>query len=239
MPTIRIDPAKPGQQKIQRGQAVGAIVGKTFGGPGLVVFASKMGGDLVKVLQNFGKDPVYPFEVDTDTNKLTLLAPDYAKSVNTKTRVLAPKMQALDKAVEAQLQQVWNSGEIASGVPKRYLPLVQELLSQRAIFYRDAVPPEATPTVYEGGSYSGAYSMAGIVPPGGFAGFAQMTPASKAAQGFSKLTRSVARRTRRKKAGSTKRRAKKARSRKRKAGKLVKGSAAAKRFMAALRRKRK
>ena len=239
MPTIRIEPGKKAQQKEQRGQAVGAIVGKTFGGPGLVVFAAKMGGDLVKALKNYGKEPVYSFEVDTETNKLTLLAPDYAKSVNTKTRALAPRMQALDKAVEAQLQDVWNSGEIAAGAPKRYLPQLQELLSQRAIFYREPDAAPASPIEYEGGSYSGAYSMAGIVPPGGFSGFAQMTPTSKAAQGFGRLLKAAGGRRRRKKAKSTKRRAKKTRSRKRKAGKLVKGSAAAKRFMANLRRKRK
>lgn len=237
MPTIRIDPGGKKQSKVQRGQQVGALIGERFGGPGLVVFAAKMGGDLVKVLQNFGKDPVYPFEVDTETNKLTLLAPDYAKSINTKTRLLAPKMQARDKGVEAQLQQVWNSGEIAAGVPKRYLPQLQELLSQRAIFYRDTVPPDVSPTITEGAQYTGDYSMAGIVPPGGFAGFAQMTPASKAAQGLNRLLRSVKKRTR--KVAKKRKKATKARKSKRGRKKLVKGSAAAKRYMAALRRKRK
>lgn len=238
MPIIRIDPGKKAQRKEQRGQAVGAIIGKAYGGPGLVAFAAKMGGDFVQVLKNFGKEPVYPFEVDTETNRLTLLAPDYSKSVNTKTRVLAPKMQAADKAVEAILQQVWNSGEIAALLPKRYRPQVQELLSQRAILYREPEPPGPTET--EGAQYPiGSNVTMPIVPPGGFAGFAQMTPASKYAQGISKLGKLAKRLTRRrkskKKAGG---------KRKRKAGgkrkaRLVKGSAAAKRYMAALRRKRK
>jgi len=77
-----------------------------------------------------------------------------------------------------------------------------------------------------------------VVPPGGFAGFAQMTPASKAAQGFNRLIRSVKKRTRRKKKSAGGKRKRKA-SGKRKGRKLVKGSAAAKRFMANLRRKRK
>lgn len=237
MPTIRIDPAKGAQRKVQAGQTVGAAIGKAFGGPGLVLFAAKMGGDFIKVLTK--KEPVFPFEVDTDTNQVKLLAPDPLQFDAPKYRVLAPKIRARNDEVQAALQAVWNAGEIVPQLPKRYRDLAGELLSQRAIFYRDAAPPDAAPTVTEGAQYTGAYSMAGIIPPGGFAGFAQMTPASKAAQGFNRLSRSAGRRTRRKKAKSTKRRAKKTKSRKRKAGKLVKGSAAAKRFMANLRRKRK
>jgi hypothetical protein len=82
-----------------------------------------------------------------------------------------------------------------------------------------------------------------IVPPGGFAGFAQQTPATQAL--FQRAGRkgglTTARRRRKTKA-KTKRaktrttRRKTARGKK---GRLVKGSPAAKRYMASIRRKRK
>lgn len=74
-----------------------------------------------------------------------------------------------------------------------------------------------------------------IVPPGGFAGFSQMTAASQRAL-FPRATQRTATRSKRKRAKparTVKRRAA------RKAGRLVKGSAAAKRYMAKLRRMRK
>lgn len=83
--------------------------------------------------------------------------------------------------------------------------------------------------------------MAIVVPPGGFAGFAQMTQASQRALGSGVRTRSIGTRKRSKRSksarsnGPSRRRA----SSKRRGSKLVKGSAAAKRFMAALRKKRK
>lgn len=96
-----------------------------------------------------------------------------------------------------------------------------------------ALQPPAPP-VTEGGSYmsSGFY-----IPPGGFTGFAQMTPASKAA-----LSRVGGGRRRKKRRGKkaakrTVRRA--ARKVKRKVKRFAKGSAAAKRHMAKLRRMRK
>lgn len=87
-------------------------------------------------------------------------------------------------------------------------------------------------------------SMPIIVPPGGFAGFAQQTPATQAMfqrAGRTGGLRSAATRRRRKRktaATAPKRRRKTAR---RGPGrrKLVKGSAAAKRYMAKIRRKRR
>ena len=83
-----------------------------------------------------------------------------------------------------------------------------------------------------------------IVPPGGFAGFAQQTPATQqlfARAGKKGGKRSAATRKRRK----TKAKAKASPRRKRKTARakrparLVKGSAAAKRYMASIRRKKK
>lgn len=81
--------------------------------------------------------------------------------------------------------------------------------------------------------------MSTIVPPGGFAGFSQMTQASQTAlRGGVGTRRSGTKRRKKsaKRSGGAKRQRNTA---KRKAGRLVKGSAAAKRFMANLRRKRK
>lgn len=78
-----------------------------------------------------------------------------------------------------------------------------------------------------------------LIPPGGFAGFAQMTPAGQSA-----LARAVlpakGRPRRRKASADAKPAGNRASIRRRKRkGKLVKGSAAAKRYMAALRARRK
>lgn len=83
-----------------------------------------------------------------------------------------------------------------------------------------------------------------VIPPGGFAGFGQQSPATQ--QLFSQAarlgsTRTGPKRRRRKakaKRAAPKRRRKTAAPRKGRA-RLVKGSAAAKRYMAKIRRKRK
>ena len=79
--------------------------------------------------------------------------------------------------------------------------------------------------------------MATIVPPGGFAGFSQMTQASQRALG-SAVRRATGTRKRKKRAKSTttRKRAKKSGGKK---ARLVKGSAAAKAYMAKIRKKRK
>jgi hypothetical protein len=103
-------------------------------------------------------------------------------------------------------------------------------------------PQTASPGITEGGNYM---ASSFIVPPGGFAGFNQMTSASRAA-----LTGGKATRKRRKKRAKKAKRSKAASAIARKLGsgsirrksrrkKLVKGSAAARKFMAGLRAKRK
>jgi len=84
-----------------------------------------------------------------------------------------------------------------------------------------------------------------VVPPGGFAGFAQQTPATQALfQRAGRTNGGTVRRRKRRTKAKTKRaaRARSAapRTRKRaKANRLVKGSRAAKAYMAKIRRKRK
>ena len=83
-----------------------------------------------------------------------------------------------------------------------------------------------------------------VVPPGGFAGFAQQTPATQAlfqrAGRVGGTSRRRKRRTKAKTKRATRARAAAPRTRKRaKAKRLVKGSRAAKAYMAKIRRKRK
>lgn len=81
-----------------------------------------------------------------------------------------------------------------------------------------------------------------IVPPGGFAGFAQQTPATQAmfrAAGRRGGKRSAAKRRRSKKKRATAPRAAKRRAPRRGKSRLVKGSAAAKAYMAKIRKMRK
>lgn len=81
-----------------------------------------------------------------------------------------------------------------------------------------------------------------VVPPGGFAGNAQQTSATQlmfAKASGSRGGRTTQRRRRKAKAAAAPRRRKKTRARARGKARLVKGSAAAKRFMASIRRKRK
>jgi len=83
--------------------------------------------------------------------------------------------------------------------------------------------------------------MAQFIPPGGFAGFAQQTPAVQALLRKKRTTRKRRKVTRKKRA--TRRAPAKKRATRRKTAKkparMVKGSAAAKRHMAKLRRMRK
>ena len=84
-----------------------------------------------------------------------------------------------------------------------------------------------------------------IVPPGGFAGFSQQTSATQALFGAAvrkKSTRKKRRKVARKKRKTVRRKKRPAtrrKTRRKTSGRLVKGSAAAKRRMAQLRRMRK
>ena len=112
--------------------------------------------------------------------------------------------------------------------------------------------PGAVPFGPAGGGGGGpsSYLVAGnqpmpniVIPPGGFAGFAQQTPATQALfarAGRKGGLRSAAKRRRKRKtkAKTTRTRTRRTRSTRRKA-RLVKGSAAAKRYMARIRKMRK
>lgn len=178
----------------------------------------------------FARKKAYPFEVDTETGKVDLLTSrDYLKL---KFPAGYARATRKDAALEALIQSAWSTGAAPPGLPGRYRSAVQELIAQKALFPPSAVAPE--PFTQYGDSMI-------TIPPGGFAGFNNMSPASKLALKFPGMggRSSGKRRRKSKKASSGKRRKKAARkSGGRKRAKLVKGSAAAKRFMANLRKKR-
>jgi hypothetical protein len=121
-----------------------------------------------------------------------------------------------------------------------YAPEVLDVPTAGAISLEVAPAPVSGAGSADVPFYSGDAGMV-IVPPGGFAGFAQMTPASQAMfqrAGARGGRRSAAKRRRKAvaKRSAPKRRAGK---RAKRPARLVKGSAAAKKYMAKIRRKRK
>lgn len=84
--------------------------------------------------------------------------------------------------------------------------------------------------------------MSIVIPPGGFAGFGQQTPATQAMfqrSGRIGGKRSAAKRRRKAKVASGTRTKRRASAKRKRTARLVKGSAAAKRYMASIRRKRR
>jgi len=174
-----------------------------------------------------------PTEFDTDTGEVRIELPKKARGVIGRTLLNrgGEALSANAAFLEQELERSIRTGSVVPTLPGAYRELASLLLEQAAIF------PMATEP-------QGQYDMPGVIPPGGFAGFAQMTPASRLALGGGK----AAKRRTKKKAQRTRNKAKKARKvarnakrRTKRAGKkkLVKGSPAARAFMARLRAKRK
>lgn len=160
-------------------------------------------------------------------------------------RGIAARARPLLDDIERALEQTWRTGEIAPGVPAAYSAVAGAILDARQRF---GAPPTTTA---ETTSPWSQYEMASaLIPPGGMAGFLQMTPASRLALTGGRSRGSRRSRSRRK-ASSRKRSAnsrRASRTRKRSAAsskssrtskRFVKGSAAAKRYMARLRKMRK
>lgn len=170
-----------------------------------------------------------PIELDTETGvaRLVHTPKTPGNGPSARNNALA-EMESTIRAREAMISDAWRTGTMPASLPKKYRAQVQALLDQRAEFYTP--PAAATPDFIQ---YGG--DMSSIIPPGGFTGFAQMTSASRAAltNGLRGLRGTKKRRSKKAKKAGTKRR------RSRKGKKLVKGSAAAKKFMANLRKRRK
>lgn len=240
MTIVRFDPPKRGKTGVR---AFASMVGAFIADP-LMTAVTGLATGAVNDATDWYPFAV-PVEVDTETGQVRLdTASAYVPqfwAVGGKGGQGKKMQQARDARAAAalpMLQAAYDSGQVAPGLPPEYSLFASQIAQLR----HDSPNSPPGETITEGAQYTGDRQMGGIVPPGGFAGFAQMTPASKAAQGMGGLLKSAkryargTRKRRKKKASGTKRKRKASGSRRKK---LVKGSAAAKRFMANLRRKRK
>lgn len=242
MATVRFDP--PEREKRSLGDVAGTFV---------KFFTSPLGTSLGGVTQSHPKsDATYgmlPVEVDTSTGQVRVVPAD--TTAKGKQKIIAIERNKEIARVEQLLAAAYATGQVQGGLPAKYVEVGKQIANlqqtdpihgddgtfddyEAAHTYR-ARPVKEEPSTWE------TNDMGGFIPPGGMAGFSQMTGASKLA-----LTR-LARGTRRSKRSGKRRKstAKRKKTTKRRSPKssrrrkLVKGSAAAKRFMANLRRKRK
>jgi hypothetical protein len=174
-----------------------------------------------------------PIEVNTDTGQVVAFAGKNKKQTERGARA-APLLAVA----------------LATGVAPKKLPSGYKEIGRQVAALHFSNPPEvAAPDEpaqdqpeFKQFDY-GDNDMGGFLPPGGLAGFSQMVGASKLAlmRGGRRMG-STGRRKRRakRKAARAQPRARKKKSRARKGrARLVKGSAAAKRYMASIRKKRK
>lgn len=181
-----------------------------------------------------------PFSVDDEYDTLNFELPPIPDN---------PRVQPYAKAREDTantalplLTEVYKTGLLVPGIPKQYQAAARDVAAIGAAKLARGPTPEQPPEqITLPRTDTRQDFMGGFIPPGGMAGFSQMTPSSQLA-----LTRGArGTRTRRKTRGAKRRKAKATRTRKvrrvkrGKAKRFVKGSAAAKRYMAKIRRKRK
>lgn len=219
---------------------------------GLLHFVQDPVGELLEVaLTSRGaKDDVrniqadgLPFVVDDEYDTLNFDLPP----IPTNNPRIVPAYRAREETAAKTLpllQQTYATGVLMPGIPPQYRAQAAEVAkigaAKLARGPTPVQPPEVINTsidVLQPRSDTGQNFMGGFIPPGGMAGFSQMTPASKIA-----LTRGA-----RRSGGGRKRRTKTAKVRKTrrtktkrsKPARLKKGSAAAKRYMAKIRKKRR
>lgn len=247
MPVIRIDPPKK-----NRGGFLADVgrLAQFYASPlrTLVGAASDTRGTSNESKEIYG---TLPLEVDTATGLVTLQRLPDAKG---RGQLVVNQRNAHGYDAQRVLQQVYDTGVLPAKVPVGYLAaakIIQQLHStdppeylanaQRAFDEDVAAKADQAQTGYRNNPPFPVWesdNMGTLIPPGGMAGFSQMTGASKLAltRGARGRTGGARRRKRRTKTKRTKTRKTKRRSTKRK---LVKGSAAAKRYMASIRRKRR
>jgi len=183
-------------------------------------------------------DPVFmtvPVEVNTETGKVAV---EHVEHFKGKLAILDKVRNDARPGIQRLLQTVYETGVVPDSIPPAYRLVAEEIAKlphEEVAFYNwpkvdQVVEPEQSPEQpIERDNYMGGY-----LPPGGLAGFSQMMPASKLA-----LTRGMRSAGKRRKARKTKTKRTKRAKRRSSKRKLVKGSAAAKRFMANLRKRRK
>lgn len=180
-----------------------------------------------------------PVSVDDEYDTLTIDAASTAPGAPIMARRFAESRQRLADQALPILQRVYETGMLQPGIPKPYQAFARDIAAIGAAkLARGPTPEQPAEQITLPRSDTGQNFMGGFIPPGGVMGFANMTPASQLAltRGARGTRRSPKRRkTRTKKA----RKAKTRRTKRAKPARLKKGSAAAKRYMAKIRRKRK
>jgi hypothetical protein len=248
MAEIRIDPPRK-----KRGGVLAALggVAQFYASPlrSIVNAATDSHATSNEAKETYG---TLPLIVDTD-NATVRFVPLPAAKGKASYAVASRNANAADAA--RLLQQVYYTGVVPSSLPVGYLAAAKIVADlhhtdppeylQRAEDANAAYIADKAANVQTGTRNNPPFpvwesnNMGILIPPGGMAGFAQMTGASKLA-----LTRGSrrggggGRKRRRKSAKRTKTRKTKTRT-KRTKRKLVKGSAAAKKYMASIRRKRR
>ena len=186
----------------------------------------------------------FPVEVDTETGLVEVQIPADALKPRGRDVGVHRERYAEANSARRHLETAFATGVVPEKTPRDYRG-VAELIANLA---HDEPQPE--PSQFDAPEPAGdagaqpdsqtdpfpEFSMAGYIPPGGVAGFAQMAPASRIALTQGVRTGGGGRRRRKKKTAKRAKRARRARGGKRK---LVKGSAAARRHMARLRAKRR
>lgn len=238
MPIVRIDPPKKKGRTFF--DAVKGVARFYVNPVGTIISAnneSKATPNEVKEMYG-----TLPLELDTATGVFSAVHIPTGKG---KGAIVAGIRNATADQAAAALSQVYYTGVVPKVLPPGYRAAATIAAQLKTTDPPDWVtrdystrvdqepaPVQTPPTTNDWNN------PMGIIPPGGYAGFSQMTPASRLA-----LTRGVRgggsgrRKKRRKtKTKTTKRRKKRSGGKK---ARLVKGSAAAKRYMASIRRKRR
>lgn len=175
-----------------------------------------------------------PLELDTETGKVTPITVD--KPAGKIQRTVDQRNEDARRAAAA-MESAFATGKVPEQLPPGYRATAVQVAQ---LHFTDApVAPEETPAQDQPNIPLRDNYMGGFIPPGGIAGFAQMSGASRLALTRGKRgARATGRRRKRRAKAAKPRRVKRAKTRRGKR-RLVKGSAAAKRYMASIRRKRR
>jgi hypothetical protein len=182
-----------------------------------------------------------PFTVDDEYDQVAFDIPA-ARATQGRIALLDKGRADLANKTLPLLQEIYDNGVLVPGIPKPYQAAAREVAAIGAAkLARGASPVQPPEQITLPRTDTGQNFMGGFIPPGGMAGFSQMAAASQLAlTRGARGTRTRSTKRRKSKKRTKVKRTKTRRTKKRgKAKRFVKGSAAAKRYMAKIRRKRK
>jgi len=239
--TVRFDPPKRTDKKGITFSDVKRIGRAVLGGPGGILYEAVAG--MADQRQGGPSTAIYnmrPVELDTVTNEVKVITSNEPGQIGAFTAAKLLNRQA--ELARPMLEWAYKWGKVDPKTPPAYREVAKTLAEMHWTDYgKHSGEIDYTATVEDPPSVDSVRNedtfMGGIIPPGGLAGFSQMTGASKLA--LMRGTRRKGSTGRRRKKRKTAKKARKAgRPRKKAKRKLTKGSAAAKRYMASIRKKR-